>query len=97
MTFAKWVRSRREVKNEREEQVDGAFPRFNSKLNSLCSMSDTEHKVCMLIKLRVTPLDIAALLHKDVNPISSVRSRLYVKVFNQKGGAKDWDEFLRTL
>ena len=29
--------------------------------------------------------------------ISTVRSRLYKKVFGQKGGAKEWDEFLLSI
>ena len=32
-----------------------------------------------------------------VTTISSIRSRLYKKVFQKKGGSRDWDDFIATL
>lgn len=78
-------------------QLKEAFPKFESRLSSLCKMSDVEMQVCMLLKMRFTPSEIATVIIKDVSSISSIRSRLYQKVFGKKGGAKDWDEFLKTL
>ena len=60
-------------------------------------MSELEYQVCLLVKLRIVPSDIAAVLARDVSTISTVRSRLYKKVFGQKGGAKEWDEFLLSI
>jgi hypothetical protein len=51
----------------------------------------------MLLKLRVKPADIALVLKKDKSSISSIRSRLYRKVFDKPGTGKDWDEFVQTL
>jgi len=83
--------------NEIGEQVKKVYPSFISRLQNLHAMSELEQQVCLLIKLRIPPSDIAAVLFRDVSTISTVRSRLYKKVFGQKGGARDWDEFILSI
>ena len=80
-----------------EGQVRRAYPGFISQLRNLYTMSELEYQVCLLIKLRIAPSDIAAVLVRDVSTISTVRSRLYKKVFGRKGGAKEWDEFILSI
>ena len=80
-----------------ETQIKKAYPGFGSQLRGLHAMSELEYQVCLLVKLRIAPTDIAAVLARDGSTISTVRSRLYKKVFGQKGGAKDWDEFLLSI
>ena len=82
---------------ELERQLRIVYPNFASSLFSLHNMSQTEWQVCMLLKLRVKPADIALVLKKDKSSISSIRSRLYRKVFDKPGTGKDWDEFVQTL
>jgi hypothetical protein len=60
-------------------------------------MSELEYQVCLLVKLRVPPKDIATVLARDTSTISTVRSRLYKKVFGRKGGAKEWDDFILSI
>jgi hypothetical protein len=80
-----------------ESQIRKVYPGFSSQLRNLHAMSELEYQVCLLIKLRVAPSDIAAVLARDASTISTVRSRLYKKVFGQKGGAKEWDEFILSI
>lgn len=80
-----------------EEQVKKVYPGFCSQLRTLYPMSELEYHTCLLIKLRIAPTDIAAVLSRDVSTISTVRSRLYQKVFGQKGGTKDWDDFILSI
>ncbi|MBO4613463.1 MAG: hypothetical protein J5671_09905 [Bacteroidaceae bacterium] len=82
---------------EVERQLKLVYPGFTSKLRSLYRMSELEYQVCLLIKLRIAPKDIANILFRDVSTISTVRSRLYQKVFGHKGGAKEWDEFILKI
>lgn len=82
---------------EIEGYVRKIYPGFISQLRGLYAMSDLEYQVCLLIKLRIAPSDIAAVLARDVSTISTVRSRLYKKVFGQKGGSREWDEFLLSI
>lgn len=60
-------------------------------------MSQVELQVCQLLKLGCSPSEIASALCKETSSISSIRSRLFKKVFGQKGSSKEWDEFIRTL
>ncbi|MBR2184627.1 MAG: hypothetical protein IJ897_04280 [Prevotella sp.] len=88
----------------KEEEWDGiesltrrVWPGFSSQLRSLYPMSELEYQVSMLIRLRIPPTDIAAVLVREASTISTVRSRLYKKVFGKKGGAKEWDEFVLSI
>lgn len=80
-----------------EEQMRTIYPGFTSQLRTLYPMSELEYQTCLLIKLRIAPTDIAAVLSRDVSTISTVRSRLYQKVFGRKGGTKDWDDFILSI
>lgn len=80
-----------------ECQIRKVYPGFSSQLRGLHRMSELEYQVCILVKLRIAPKDIAAVLARDVSTISTVRSRLYQKVFSKKGGAKEWDEFILSI
>ncbi|MCM1109304.1 MAG: hypothetical protein NC388_09720 [Clostridium sp.] len=73
------------------------YAHFFSQLPALCKMSLLERRVCLLIKLRFSPSEMAAVLCKDISTISSIRSRLFKKVFQRSGGSKDWDEFILSL
>ena len=77
-----------------ESQIRKVYPGFSSQLRNLHTMSELEYQVCLLVKLRIAPSDMAVVLARDASTISTVRSRLYKKVFGQKGGAREWDEFL---
>ena len=83
--------------NNIESQIKKIYPGFSSQLRNLYAMSELEYQVCLLIKLRVAPSDMAVVLARDASTISPVRSRLYKKVFGQKGGAKEWDEFILSI
>ena len=83
--------------SEIEEHLKKVYPGFISQLHSLYPMSELEFQTCLLIKLRIAPTDIAAVLSRDVSTISTVRSRLYKKVFGRKGGAREWDDFILSM
>lgn len=80
-----------------ERHLKTIYPGFISQLRGLHPMSDLEYQTCLLIKLHIAPKDIANVLARDVSTISTVRSRLYKKVFNRKGGAKEWDDLILSI
>lgn len=80
-----------------EEHFRSVYPRFCSTLFSLVKMSEVEYRVCLLLKLNASPSEIASVLCRDKSSISTVRSRLYSKVFDRKGSSRDWDEFVMSL
>lgn len=83
--------------NEFELAVKTISPDFYSKFYSLRKVSDLEYRLCLLIRARFAPADMAILLCKSRSSITSIRSRLYEKVFGKKGGSRDWDDFILSL
>ena len=79
------------------DAIAQAYPKFSSRLFSLCSLSSHEYHVCLLLKAGFEPVRIASLTLRSKAAVSTVRSRLYEKAFGKKGSAKDWDEVIRTL
>ena len=80
-----------------EQHLKAVYPRFSSSLYGLYNLSPTEYQVCLLTKIRTTPKEIADVLCKDKSTISSIRKRLYKKVFGKEGSGKEWDEFILSL
>jgi hypothetical protein len=77
--------------------VNHVYTGFTEKLYSLYKMSEQDYRVCLLIKVRVQPKDIASLTAHSKESVASTRSRLYQKIFGQKGSTRDWDEFILSL
>ena len=77
--------------------VNSVYSNFTERLYSLCKLSNHEHRVCLLVKVRLQPKDIATLTAHSKEGIATTRSRLYQKVFGKKGSSKDWDDFILSL
>ncbi|MCH5175387.1 MAG: hypothetical protein J1F40_05835 [Prevotellaceae bacterium] len=82
---------------EMEVRLNEVYPNFAGTLRGLCKMSETEWQVCMLIKLRVAPTEIAKVMNKDISSISSIRKRLFQKLFDKKGKPKELDDYILSL
>lgn len=80
-----------------QTQLDACYDNFTRKLNGLYRMSEREMQICLLVKAKFSNTDIGHLTNLSLEGVSSVRRRLYQKVFQEKGGAKDWDTFLLSL
>lgn len=78
-------------------QVDRCYDNFTQKLNGPYQLDERELRICLLIKTRFSCKDIGNLVNLSQSGVSSVRSRLYNKVFAKKGNAKDWDDFILSL
>ena len=82
---------------EMERQIKSVYPSLLRNLTSLCHLSEVEWRTCMLVRMDVSPSDMAELLHRDTSSISTIRSRLYKKVFGRKGSSRQWDDFILSL
>lgn len=60
-------------------------------------MKDIEVKVCLLIKIGLSPQQIATITIRSKQAITSIRKRLYKKVFNEEGSTEQWDSFIHNL
>ena len=95
--FATGQRLNEEMWTELETQLKKVYPGFTSQLRNLYPMSELEYQTNLLIKLRIAPKDIATVLSRDMSTISTIRSRLYQKVFGRKGSTKEWDDFVLSI
>ena len=77
--------------------VNKYYPNFFERLNEFGKISDIELHVCILIKISFSPTEIAFLLNKSKTGISSIRSRLYKKIFHKIGTSKEFDNFILAL
>lgn len=77
--------------------LNSIYTGFTEKLYSLYPMSEHELHVCLLIKMRIQPKDIAILTAHSKESIATTRSRLHSKVFGRKGSSKNWDDFILSL
>ncbi len=93
--------ARQEVPHVDWAGIDALFaqrlPHFGKALRELSPLSDIEWRVCQLLKLGFSPSQIAQLASRSPEAISSIRRRLYAKVFQKKGSPADWDTFIESL
>lgn len=80
-----------------EETIQKTQPQFLSRLKEFYSFSPHEMHVCLLLRLNLSPAEIARLTAHTKQSISSTRSRLFEKVFGQKGTPAEWDAFIQSL
>lgn len=82
-----------------EVEVIKEYPKFKEELNTLSyRLTEQEYRVSLLLKLNLTPSEIASLICKTKESVTSIRRRLYNKVFDDvKGKPEYWDRFIMTL
>lgn len=80
---------------ELQKEIDQAYNNFTARLYAKCpKLNKTELHVCYLLKLKVSPTDIANITMRQVSTISSTRKRLYEKIHGVEGNAKQLDDFI---
>lgn len=80
-----------------EKTVNEIYPNFTNNLNSFYEVSDHELKVCLMVKIGISPTYIAIFTNHSKEAINSTRGRLYAKVFKKSASAPKWDDFIKTL
>lgn len=80
------------------QTILSVYPNFQDRLICCHHLNETEYKVSMLIKLELKPKDIALLLCKSREAISSIRRRLCQRVLKMENASpKVWDEYIKSL
>ena len=72
-------------------------PAFVAALPNAAHLSLDEKVLCCLVKLHFLPSEISVLFDCSAQQTTNMRARLYLKMFGQKGGAKDFDRSIRSL
>ena len=80
-----------------QAQLDECYDGFTYRLEGYHKMSDREMQISMLRKAGFSCSEIGKLAHLSQEGVSSVRRRLYAKVFHKEGSPQDWDDFIASL
>lgn len=77
--------------------VDETYNQFTKRLLGLYPMKTIEIQVCLLIKIGLSPTQIAFITIRTKQAITSIRKRLYKKVMGEDGSPEQWDNFICTF
>ena len=80
-----------------QHTVEQICPNFRSALNMNQHLSETEYKICLLIKIGFTPSDIDVILKKEYTFGSKARTRIAQKLFKTGGKGAQLDDFIQSL
>ena len=83
--------------NQLDKYINQLFPGFKNVLYNLAKLSDVEYQVCLLLKSKFTPTEIANIINRSRHTMSPLRSRLFYKLFKKQGSTHDFDEFINSL
>lgn len=79
-------------------EIDDLYDGLTSRLRErLPRITDVELMVCCLTRMGIRNSDIAHLLCRSDNAVSSIRSRLYEKISGEKGSSRLFNEFIQTF
>lgn len=79
------------------EYVHTQYPQFEQRLSELVKLSEIEYKVCVLVKCKMTPKEIGILVNRSIESVSSIRRRLYKKIYMKQGKPSDLDDLIHSL
>lgn len=80
---------------ELRKEIDATYNDFTNRLYTLYPrLSETELRVCYLIKVAISASDIATLICLKNNSVSSIRKRLYQKIHSVPGTTVMLDAFI---
>lgn len=77
--------------------INETYDEFSKRLYNLYPIKEKELRVCMLIKIGLTPTQISTIIINSIQAISSIRKRLYYKIFGENGTPEDLDNFIRNF
>lgn len=80
-----------------EQLLTSVYDKFPLKLKMVCNLSKRDYRMCLLIKMGMTPQRISNIFSIERSSVASQRARLFKEHFGRKGGAKDWDSFILSL
>ena len=92
------VRITAENWQELRAAIDAAYDDFTGRLYLLCpNLSEMELHICWLIKIQLSPKDMAQVVGRSQSAVSMARTRLYKKIHQKEGTTSDFDKFIADL
>ena len=84
--------------NEAASEILRNCPDFINTLNSFLPTINSIHlRICLAVKLRFSPAQIAILVSRSKQAITTARSRMYKEAFGEKGKPSDFDNFILSI
>lgn len=77
--------------------VNSVYEGYDQNLQAFLDVSPQERKICLLIKIGISPTNIAHFMFLTKEAISASRRRMYQKAFKKKDTPSDWDKILQSL
>lgn len=77
--------------------INEVYPNFDSNLKSFLDVTPQEYRVCLLLKIGITPTNIAKFMCLTKEAITASRRRMYYKAFHKKGAPAEWDNIIASL
>lgn len=77
--------------------INKAYPGFKEKLYSRCNLKSSDYKICILVKLEFQNSVISILMNRSEPAVSLKRAKLYFKLTQKEGKAKDFNDFIKSL
>lgn len=83
--------------DELQQIVNRTYPNFDKNLYSFLEVSPQEYRICLLVKIGISPTNIAHFMNVTKEAITASRRRMYTKSFNKKGKPSDWDKIILSF
>ena len=80
-----------------DANINRAYPGFKNKLYNLYNLKEGDYKICILVKLGFQNSVISIIMNRSEPAVSLKRAKLYFKLTNQQGKAKDFNDFIIGL
>ena len=80
-----------------QQAIDNAYINFTNHLYALFPVSNTELRICLLLKIGMPVSKITALIGRSKSAITSARKKLYEKMYNEKGTPDMFDKIIEEL
>ena len=77
--------------------IDRAYDNFTERIRSITPLTDTELRICYLVKLGIQPSEISELLCKSKSAITMSRKRMSIKLLGSDKKTSEIDRFIENF
>ena len=83
--------------SELKQLINQELPSFYNELVGTHGLNGFEYDVCMLLRIQITPANIAKLKKCSAPYITQIRKALYEKIFQEAAPAEELDNYINSL
>lgn len=95
------LKAKKNISGKDWEQIEYIFnrvyPCFKADLLKKYNVRNEDFKICILVKLNFTNIDISEIMNRTPSAISMKRANLYQKITKSDGSAKDFNDFIKSI